>query len=105
MIAWALENPKLHRFMDETRFLAPIMAAKQETQKIAVEARSRGEAVLASLVRTGRVRSLPWDIMHALFLGPAHDWLRFQAHGLASSDIEAATASLADAAWDAVKVR
>ena len=102
-VTWALENLKLYRFMEGTRFLAPILAAEQETSAIVMEARSIGEAMMLRLAGTGAVKALPWDVMHALILGPAYDWLRLYAHGFADTDAATAISHLSDAAWNAVK--
>jgi AcrR family transcriptional regulator len=103
-IHWALANPKLYRFMEETRFLAPIMAAQDTTRAIVLEARSEGELFMEQLMRSGQVKALPWDLAHALILGPAYDWLRLHSHGFMTVDPETAIATLSHGAWMAIQV-
>ena len=103
-IHWALENPKLYRFMEETRFLAPIMAAQDTTNATVVGARAEGELFMAQLVRSGQIKALSWDLAHAVILGPAYDWLRLHSHGFTTVDPETAIAALSDAAWMAIRV-
>ena len=51
----------------------------------------------------GTVRHLSPDLVHALWLGPAHDYARHWLAGHVSGDPHTVAETLADAAWHALK--
>jgi hypothetical protein len=50
----------------------------------------------------GTVRSLPWDIMIAIVLGPCQEYARLYLSGKTCSKIEQAVRDLSSAAWNAL---
>src|SRR5262249_7233974 len=51
----------------------------------------------------GVVRELPFDLIHALWLGPAHEYARHWVAGRARGVPSAVAGELADAAWQTLK--
>jgi AcrR family transcriptional regulator len=54
-------------------------------------------------VHHGRLRSLPFDLIHALWLGPAHEYTRHWVSGRGKRLPGAVAGVLADAAWQTLK--
>jgi AcrR family transcriptional regulator len=54
-------------------------------------------------VHYGTLRSLPFDVIHALWLGPAHEYTRHWVAGRSKRVPATATSVLADAAWQTLK--
>ncbi|MDQ6810306.1 MAG: TetR/AcrR family transcriptional regulator, partial [Actinomycetota bacterium] len=54
-------------------------------------------------VHYGVLRDLPFEVIHALWLGPAHEYARHWVAGRAQRVPTAVAGLLADAAWRAVK--
>jgi hypothetical protein len=53
--------------------------------------------------RYGVLRELPFDVIHALWLGPAHEYARNWVAGRARRVPGAVADELADAAWQTLK--
>jgi AcrR family transcriptional regulator len=54
-------------------------------------------------VHYGAVRALPFDVIHALWLGPAHEYTRHWLGGRARRTPAAVADTLSQAAWNALK--
>ena len=54
-------------------------------------------------VHYGVLRSLPFDLIHALWLGPAHEYTRHWVAGRGKRVPAAVSGVLADAAWQTLK--
>jgi AcrR family transcriptional regulator len=57
----------------------------------------------ATHVHYGALRSLPFDVIHALWLGPAHEYTRHWVAGRTKRVPATAASVLADAAWQTLK--
>jgi AcrR family transcriptional regulator len=57
----------------------------------------------ATHVHHRALRSLPFDVIHALWLGPAHEYTRHWVAGRAKRVPATAASVLADAAWETLK--
>jgi AcrR family transcriptional regulator len=101
-VAWALTNPELYRFMEETRFLAHRAARDSEVAAVLAEARGRGQTRLARFVAEGSITALPWDVAQSVIFGPAHDYLELRLAGAADTSPEEAVPLLAECAWRAL---
>lgn len=102
-VAWVVEHPRRARYLLGSRPAEVAEATRGPLRRI-----NRGffRAVRAWLdphVEAGRIRRLPFDVHHAVLLGPSQELARIWLAGRADTDLEAAAADLADAAWNALK--
>ncbi|MCB2189084.1 MAG: TetR/AcrR family transcriptional regulator; helix-turn-helix transcriptional regulator [Deltaproteobacteria bacterium] len=102
-IDWAVAHEKYYSYLDRMRWLGPVAAIKPDILDILRQARARGEEIMARYTARGEYRELPWELAHALILGPAYDYLQLRLAGQTAVSPEEATEALAEAAWQAVK--
>lgn len=105
LLAWGVANPRLARFMDEVRLLAPADPDFAPLRALFGRGRDNAEALYGQWTAAGAVRALPWPLAHALMLGPTYDFIRFHAAETQKPEVIAAASMLADAAWEAVRAR
>jgi AcrR family transcriptional regulator len=98
-LEWVSANPDLARFL---------LAGRETEVRLASEARLRDvnraffgavEAWLEPHVTAGRLRDLPFDLFHALLIGPSQELARQWLAGRARGSPAAAAETLAEAAW------
>lgn len=102
LVIWGIERPAERRFLDEMQSLARLDPTLADVAQFFARGADAAAALYAQYRRRGEVRDLPWPIAHALMLGPTYDFLRHADPGVAPAQ---AAVLLADAAWDAVRVR
>lgn len=100
LIDWGLARPDLFRFLDEMRFLEPLIRRNPEISGALEAGQGEARALFEAQAARGEVRDLPWPVAHALILGPAYDYLRAAAVGVRAHD---ARRLLSEAAWAAVR--
>lgn len=102
-LAWVAADPPRARFLLGSR---PAEVAEATRDPLRRLNRAFFRAVRAWLdphVETGRIRRLPFDVHHAVLLGPSQELARVWLAGRTDTDLEAAGAALADAAWNALR--
>jgi AcrR family transcriptional regulator len=96
------------RWVSTNRAAASLLLGERPVDDAALRGYNRrffAEAMAwwATHVHYGALRSLPFEVIHALWLGPAHEYTRHWVAGR-SKRVPAAVASvLADAAWQTLK--
>jgi AcrR family transcriptional regulator len=101
-LRWVAANPQLARFLSDRR----------ETELVEVTAgrvRELNRASFAEIgdwyrrhVDAGLLRGVPFDLLHAIVLGPAQELSRHWLAGDTSLSLTTAERALADAAWRAL---
>lgn len=100
LLAWGRENPALFGFMDDLLARSAASAEFAAVAGMLNSGRAAAGTLYAGWAKRGEVRDIPWDLAHALIMGPSYAFLRNRRQG-AVSDAEIAV--LAKAAWKAVK--
>jgi AcrR family transcriptional regulator len=96
------------RWVSSNRAAAAFLLTERPADDEALRACNRrffAEAMAwwATHVHYGSLRSLPFDVIHALWLGPAHEYTRHWVAGRAKRVPATAASVLADAAWQTLK--
>lgn len=102
-VGWVAANRRRARYLLATR---PPEVAAATREPLRETNRAFFGAVRAWLephVERGRIRDLPFELVHAIVLGPAQELARQWLAGRARFDFEGVAGDLADAAWNAVK--
>jgi AcrR family transcriptional regulator len=96
------------RWVSSNRAAAGLLMGERPGEDAAL--RERNKAFFAETmawwrthVHYGTLRDLPFDVIHALWLGPAHEFTRHWLAGRAKRVPAAVTDILADAAWQTLK--
>lgn len=96
------------RWVSANRAAAAFLLAGRPAEDAALRERNReffagAMAWWQTHVHYGVLRELPFDVVHALWLGPSHEYTRHWIAGRARRVPTAVANSLADAAWRALK--
>ena len=96
------------RWVSAERAAASFLLAGRPDDQAALRERNRGffaevTAWWDTHVHYGVLRSLPFDLINALWLGPAHEYARHWHAGRAKRVPTSVADALADAAWQALK--
>lgn len=102
LLRWGARNPRLFAFLDEVQsrrgFGTDFAVIDEELRKRNEE----GAIQYAGWTQQGIVKPISWALAHALAIGPAYDYLR--RHALEAVLHEDDFKSLADAAWDSLRL-
>jgi AcrR family transcriptional regulator len=104
-LRWVADHPEWARYLSRMRqaeFLEPTSERLKELNRALVREVSRW---FEPHIRAGRLRNLPRDLYVALLLGPSQEFARQYLTSRARTDIETASAVLADATWRALEAR
>ncbi len=100
-VAWVVEDPARARYQLGSR---PAEVAEATRGPLRHMNRRFFRAVRGWLdphVEAGHIRRLPFDVHHAVLLGPSQELARIWLAGRTDTDLESAAIDLADAAWNA----
>ena len=103
LVRWAFAEPAQFRLMNELRSLALADPDFTAVRDLLDGGRTAGAAAYARMAAAGAVRNLPFDLAHALMLGPAYAYLARHRGGSDAAEGERMATFFADAAWRAVK--
>jgi hypothetical protein len=96
-------NPDLARYLLSSREAEVAEATRGPLRELNRAFFGEIEAWLEPHRDAGRIRRLPFDVHHAILIGPSQELARLWLAGRTTSDLEAAAGYLAAAAWNALK--
>jgi len=99
-VQWVTDNPELATYLFTRREPSVEQASRAE---LADANRAFFADVREWIAAQGDVQPLPFDLFHAVVLGPAQEWARHWLAGNAETSPQRAARVLADAAWSAVR--
>jgi AcrR family transcriptional regulator len=102
-VAWVAEDPARARYLLGSRPAEVAEATRGPLRRMNRRFFRAVRGWLDPHVQAGRIRSLPFDVHHAVLLGPSQELARIWLAGRADTDLESAAADLADAAWNALR--
>jgi AcrR family transcriptional regulator len=97
-LRWVGENPAAASFLLEGR-PADNLRLVEQNRRFLGEARSWWD----THVHYGRLRPLPTELLHALWLGPAHEYMRHRLTRDGGRVQPRLASALADAAWNSLR--
>lgn len=99
-VGWVAENPDLARYLLDHREPPVEREARDE---LAAINRAFFAEVREWLAAQDELRPLPFDLLHAVVLGPAQEWAGHWLAGRSETTPHRAARVLADTAWAAVR--
>ena len=103
-LGWVAANPDLARYLLSSREAEVAEATSGPLRELNRAFFAEIEAWLEPHRDAGRIRRLPFDVHHAILIGPSQELARLWLAGRTTSDLDAAAAGhLAAAAWNALK--
>jgi AcrR family transcriptional regulator len=99
-VEWVTENPALAEYLLTQRELSVELASREELAELN---RTFFAEVREWIAAQEDLEPLPFDLFHAVVLGPAQEWARHWLAGRAETSPKRAARVLADAAWSAVR--
>ena len=102
-LRWIADHPDLARYLFTQREPEVLLASQAPLRELNRELFARVRGWIDEQARTGAIRRLPFDVFHAVVLGPAQEFARHWLAGRAETSLAAAERSLAAAAWNAVR--
>lgn len=102
LVTWGLAHPHEARLLDELRSLAPHDDELEGLRAFLATGQAAAAASYARMQASGDVQKLPFQIAHALMLGPAYSFLR-SATPTPPDRAQSIATIFADAAWLSVK--
>jgi AcrR family transcriptional regulator len=101
-LRWVVANPQLARFLSDRRETELVEATASRVRELNRTAFARFREWHARHAAAGLLRDLPFDLLHAIVLGPAQELSRHWLAGNTSLSPTKAERALADAAWRAL---
>jgi AcrR family transcriptional regulator len=102
-LAWVFDHPAWARFLFEMRQFRAVVSAEPTIR----EHNERFYREMASWfrphIRAGRLRHMPRDVYAAVMLGPCMSFTRQWVSGRAQTELETATAVIAEATWRSLR--
>jgi AcrR family transcriptional regulator len=99
-VRWVADNPRLAAYLLTQREASVERASRPELSELN---RAFFAGVREWTAGQDDVKPLPFDLFHAVVLGPAQEWSRQWLAGNAETSPQRAARVLADAAWAAVR--
>lgn len=100
---WVAANPDLARYLLSSREAEVVLATRGPLRDMNRAFFGEIEAWLEPHRAAGRLRRLPFDVYHAILIGPSQELARLWLAGRTTTEIELAAEELAAAAWNALK--
>ena len=100
---WVAANADLARYLLTSREAEVVLATGGPLREMNRAFFGEIEAWLEPHRAAGRIRRLPFDVHHAILIGPSQELARHWLAGRATSDLQAVSGQLAAAAWNALK--
>lgn len=101
-ISWVARNPEWSRFLFQKGNDSFLAGADEQLNALNKNFAQKIMSWFSRHAEEGTVRSLPWDIMIAIVLGPCQEYARLYLSGKTCSKIEQAVRDLSSAAWNAL---
>jgi AcrR family transcriptional regulator len=102
-LRWIAEHPDLARYLFTQREPEVLLASRAPLRELNRALFARVREWIDEQARAGAIRRLPFDVFHAVVLGPAQEFARHWLAGRAETSLAAAERSLAAAAWNSVR--
>lgn len=102
-LRWVQSKPDLARYLLSSREAEVVLATRGPLRELNRTFFGEVEAWLEPHRDAGRIRRLPFDVHHAILIGPAQELARLWLSGRTATDLEFAAGQLAAAAWNALR--
>jgi AcrR family transcriptional regulator len=102
-LGWVTANPDLAQYLMSSREAEVVLATRGPLRELNRAFFGEIEAWLEAHRAAGRIRPLPFDVHHAILIGPCQELARLWLAGRTTTDLEVAAGELAAAAWNALK--
>ena len=102
-LRWVAARPALARYLLTSRETEVRLATQGPLRELNRDFFAALEGWFEPHRDAGRIRRLPFDLQHAVLLGPSQEFARLWLAGRAVTDLEAAARTLGAAAWKALK--
>ena len=102
-LRWVKSKPELARYLLSSREAEVVLATRGPLRELNRTFFGEVEGWLEPHREAARLRRLPFDVHHAILIGPAQELARLWLAGRTSTDLEFAARELATAAWNALK--
>jgi AcrR family transcriptional regulator len=104
-LAWVEANEPLARFILHTRQAELVPAVRSELRSMNRTFFGALAEMVERHVQSGQIKAMPRELFHAVVMGPAHEYARTWLAGRRRVPLREASRLLAEASWDAVRVR
>lgn len=98
-LLWAGEHPDWARFLFQMRHAEFMASTEKAFVRMNRDFLSGVSAWVRPHMKTGELRTLPWDIWISLLLGPCQEFIRHWLGGQGVSDLDVAIDRIGRAAW------